>query len=53
MIEDAIDAVLSVADQWRGTEEHEVDADALQVTYLAERLGLERNEALFANVVAE
>jgi hypothetical protein len=54
MTADAVDAVLSVADRWRGPmDEREVDLDDLHTTYLEERLGPCRKDALLGNIVAE
>ena len=53
MVDDAVDVVLAVADQWRGTDAREVDGDDVEFAYLRERLGLDHNSALFNTVVTE
>ena len=53
MVEDAVDAVVSVADQWRNHQAHEIDAEQLCLTFLEDWLGLEKNNALYREIVME
>ena len=53
MVEDAVGAVVSVADQCRNNQAHEIDADNLCIEFLEDWLGLERNDALLLEIVAE